>query len=125
LVNLLTERRLQFNVGTNKTSGIDKEGERHTVPTPLIGDETPLALIIKVLEQLREKLVNLWGSQVIWLVVLESIIHSLPLVTTKILRAELDISDLVTNPTAVEIWLLEVASTLVFGVVLPFGCQSG
>jgi len=125
LVNLLIEKRLQFNVGTNKTLGIDKDSERHTVPTPSIGDEIPLALIITVLEQSREKLVNLWGSQVIWSIVLESIIQSLPLVTTERLRAELDIPDLVTNSAAVEIWLLEVASTLVLGVVLPFGCQSG
>jgi hypothetical protein len=56
----LTERRLQFKVGTNKTSGIDKEGERNTVPTPSIGDETPLALIMIVLEleTSEEKLVN-------------------------------------------------------------------
>jgi len=52
---LLTKRRLQFNVGTNKTSGIDKEGERDIVPTPSIGDDTSLALIIAILEQLREK----------------------------------------------------------------------
>jgi hypothetical protein len=51
LVNLLTEIRLQFRVGTNKTSDIDREGERNTVPTPLIGDLTPLALIMTVLGQ--------------------------------------------------------------------------
>jgi len=55
LVNLLTERRLQFNVGINKTSEIDKEEERDRVPTPSIGDEIPLALTIAVLEQLGEK----------------------------------------------------------------------
>ena len=59
MVNLLIEKRLQFNVGTNKTLGIDKDSERHTVPTPSIGDETPLALIIIVLEQPGKKLVNL------------------------------------------------------------------
>jgi len=48
---LLIERRLQFNVETNKTSEIDKEGERDIVPTPSIGDEIPLTLIIAVLEQ--------------------------------------------------------------------------
>ena len=51
MVNLLIERRLQFNVETNKTSEIDKEGERDIVPTPSIGDEIPLTLIIAVLEQ--------------------------------------------------------------------------
>ena len=50
----MTEKRLQFNVGTNKTSEIDNEGERDIIPTPSIGDEIPLALIIAVLEQLRE-----------------------------------------------------------------------
>ena len=65
MINLLTERRLQFNVGTNKTSEIDKEGERDIVLTPSIGDEIPLALTIAVLEQLGEKLINLYGSQVI------------------------------------------------------------
>jgi len=41
---LLIERRLQFNIGTNKTSDINKKGERDIVPTPSIGDEIPLAL---------------------------------------------------------------------------------
>jgi len=54
LVHLLTERRLQFNVGKNNTLEIDKDGERDIVPTPSIRDETPLALIIAVLEQLGE-----------------------------------------------------------------------
>ena len=102
-VTLLTEIRLQFNVRINKTSGIDKEGERDIVLIPSIGDETLLALIITVLEQLEEKIVNIWGSQVIWSVAPESIIQSLPLVTTKRLRAKLDIPDLVTNPATVEI----------------------
>jgi len=62
---LLTDRRLQFNVGTNTTSEIDKEGERDIVPTPSTGDEIPLALIIAILEQLGEKLINLCESQVI------------------------------------------------------------
>ena len=82
MINLLTERRLQFNVGTNKTSEIDKEGERDIVLTPSIGDEIPLALTIAVLEQLGEKLINLYGSQVIWSVAPESIIQSPPSVTT-------------------------------------------
>jgi len=78
----LTKRRLQFNVGTNKISEIDKEGKGNIVHTPSIGDEIPLRLIIAVLEQLVEKLINLCGSQVIWSVAPESIIQSAPLVTT-------------------------------------------
>jgi len=44
---------------------IKREGERDIVPTPSIGDEIPLALIITILEQLGEKLINLCRSQVI------------------------------------------------------------
>jgi hypothetical protein len=38
---------------------MDKEGDRITVPIPSIGDFIPLAVIITVLEQSREKLVNM------------------------------------------------------------------
>ena len=47
-----------MNVETNKTSEIDKEGESDIVPTPSIGDQMSLALIITVLELLGEKLIN-------------------------------------------------------------------
>jgi len=47
----LSERKLQFNVGTNKTLEVDKEGERDIVPKPSIGDETSLALIIAKIMQ--------------------------------------------------------------------------
>jgi hypothetical protein len=89
-------------VGTNRTSCIDRVGDKITVPIPSIGDLIPLAVIITVLEQSREKLVNMCRSQVIWSVAPVSIIQSLFLVITERFRAELDIPDLVTNPTAVE-----------------------
>lgn len=49
---------LQFNDSTSKASLMVKLGDNGIVPTPMVGDETPLALVLVVLGYLESKWLN-------------------------------------------------------------------